>query len=373
MNRALLRLSPQRVDPLSWYSRSAIPSGLAVIGALFGLASVAAAWPAITTPWLDLLALVVVTLSCVFIQARSRSLRRAFSSLDAGIALAIAAAGGAASVVANLDSSLGVQYWWAPSSVALVIAALAPYSSIVQLTVYSAAMVLVTVGMTVVRIAYGHSDWPVVSTLVIGSVSVVVAFAAATTFVSLVVGRTLAMVSADEGRADDATERQEALALVERHTVARLGARVSPFLERIADSGTVTDEDRALAGQLALRLRSDLLERTDRNWLESLTDVGRIFVVDPEHRAERFNTAQRTALRGLVSTVLATPGTNAGSLFLEVRGRDDGTTAVALSFDVELPEGRRSLLVAPFYIALQSTVDDLRWDRGRGVVTFEVR
>jgi hypothetical protein len=368
----LFRLSPRRVDPLSWYTRPLIPLLFGIVGAVLGVGSVLVYWPAIHLPVLDLVAVLVSALACVYVQARSRSIRRAIDSVDGAVALAIATVGLGISSYANVDSTIGIQFWWAPVGVGVVIAALAPYSSILQLAAYSAAMLVACTSASLLGFL-SPPHWPPLSTAVIGGVNIVIAFAACTTFVGLIVKRTLDMLTAGEQRADEAAERREAIAEVERHTVARLGARVSPFLERVADSGVVTDADRALAGQLARRLRSDLLERTDRNWLESLSDVGRIFVVDPEHRADRLNNAQRAALRGLVTTVLASPGTDTGSLFLELRARDSGTTAVALSFDVELPDGRRSRLIAPFYLALQSSVTDLRWDRARGMVTFEVQ
>jgi hypothetical protein len=152
-----------------------------------------------------------------------------------------------------------------------------------------------------------------------------------------------------------------------------LGARVAPFLEGLADTGVVTDADRALAGQLARRLRSDLVEQASRSWLDSAAENGRVFIVDPDQRAERMNQAQRSALRGLLLAALRNPATDAGSLFIELRGQEDGSTAVAMSLDMNLPEGRRSMLLAPYYLALQTTVSDMSYDPARELLRFEVR
>ena len=147
---------------------------------------------------------------------------------------------------------------------------------------------------------------------------------------------------------------------------------MAPFLESIAEAGTVTPEDRTLAGQLARRLRSDLVTHANRSWLDALALRGRIFVVDPDHQADRMSTAQRAALRGLVLAVLDDPTIDQGSLFIELRGQEDGSTAVAMSIDLDLPEGRRVMMIAPYYLALKTTVQEISWDPSRDLLRFQV-
>jgi hypothetical protein len=74
------------------------------------------------------------------------------------------------------------------------------------------------------------------------------------------------------------------------------------------------------------------------------------------------NPSQRTALRSLLRAVLDTPGADSSSLLIELRGRADGATAVGVSMDVDLPEGRRIMHLAPYYLTLRTAVDDLSWD-----------
>jgi len=215
--------------------------------------------------------------------------------------------------------------------------------------------------------------WPPLSVFVVASSSVVVATVAASVFSWSLVQRTRSLLSwAGAVVPDESAVQATAADHVERKTVARLGARVAPFLESVADAGEVTERDRALAGQLARRLRSDLVESANRSWLDAIPVSGRIFVVDPERRANHMNAAQRSALRGLVLAALSNPTTDAGSLFIELRGQADGSTAVALSLDLDLPEGRRSMMLAPYYLALQMTVGDVSWDPARELLRFEV-
>ncbi|MDQ1555896.1 MAG: hypothetical protein QOI02_898, partial [Actinomycetota bacterium] len=84
--------------------------------------------------------------------------------------------------------------------------------------------------------------------------------------------------------------------------------------------------------------------------------------------ADRMNENPRAALRGLLVEVTESPGVPIESVSVEIRGERDGSTAVALSMDVNLPEGRRVMLLAPHYLTLKTTVDDLSWDDGRSLL-----
>jgi hypothetical protein len=56
---------------------------------------------------------------------------------------------------------------------------------------------------------------------------------------------------------------------------------------------------------------------------------------------------------------------------VELRGQPDGSTAVAVSLDVDLPEGRRIMHLSPYYLPLRTAVRDLQWD-GLRHIRFEV-
>ncbi len=77
------------------------------------------------------------------------------------------------------------------------------------------------------------------------------------------------------------------------------------------------------------------------------------------------NESQRAALQGLLVAAMDSTVVDRSTLLIELRAQPDGSTAVALSIDVDLPEGRRLVLLAPYYLTLKTTVDDLSWDDGR--------
>jgi hypothetical protein len=61
------------------------------------------------------------------------------------------------------------------------------------------------------------------------------------------------------------------------------------------------------------------------------------------------------------------------SLLIELRAHADGSTAVALSLEVDLPEGKRIVMLAPYYLTLKDTVENLSWSDGRSVMfTFRI-
>jgi hypothetical protein len=366
------QLSPQRVDPLSWYTRPRVAGSFGGMSLVYGLGSVVITWRQISAPLLDIVAVAILTAACILVQLRTNPFRSRFRVVDRLAVVALALAGLALSTWANADSTVLVQYWWAPVGVALVLAAMSPYCSALHLLLYGLALTAATVVAGL--ISFSDTEvWPSASVAVIAASPTLVAAIATSTFAYMVVRRTRELFAGVGAvPAPEEALREEAANTVERHTVARLGARVAPFLERVAENGEIVDDDRALAGQLARRLRADLSERTDRSWLDAVADNGRMFIVDPDRQAERMNDAQRTALRALLTAALRTPGTDAGSLFVELRSRPDGSTAVALSFDLDLPEGRRSMLLAPYYLALQTTVSDLHWDSRRGLLRFGV-
>lgn len=373
MDTRSLTVSPQQIDPLSWYTRPLVPAVLGGMVTLYSIGVLALTWGQLAAPLLDLVAVALILAACLTVQFRTRPMRGLFAARHAALPLALAALALAVSTVANLDSTLAVQFWWAPVGVATVIGALAAYSSVRAVLVYGVTFSVLCGAAGIIAFLAPVRVWPPLSAGVIGASSVIIATVAASAFSWSMVSRTRALFAgAGSVVPDDRLAQATAANHVERKTVARLGARVAPFLEAVADAGVVTEADRALAGQLARRLRSDLVDSANRSWLESIPVRGRIFVVDPDRRADTMNTDQRSALRSLVLAALSNPTTDAGSLFIELRGHDDGSTAVALSLDLDLPEGRRSMMLAPYYLALQLAVDDVTWDPAGELLRFEL-
>ncbi len=374
MNRDALKMSPHQVDPLSWITRPWVSVLFALSALIYGLGTTLATWSIAPRPWLDLLASLLVIAACLWVQFANRPLKPRFTPARASVALVFGLAGLAVSTFAAMGSAVPVNYWWAPSGLGIILATCAVYSTAIEVACYGAVFVGATIIAAFFPYAFHGDVWSPVGAEVIAVSSVVVGATAAVVFSYVFVARTQQLLrQAGVASASDDAAKELAARRAEVTTLARLGSRVAPFLEAVAVAGEVTEADRALAGQLARRLRAQLVAQANTSWLDTVASLGRIYVVDPDHRAGALNTPQRAMLRGLIDAVVNDPSTQAGSLFIELRGGEDGSTAVALSVDLNLPEGRRMMMIAPYYLALTTTVNEFSWDPSRDLLQFRVQ
>jgi hypothetical protein len=373
LDRQFWRLSAQEVDPLTWFTGSLVPLVFAGLNLLYGGTFAAVTWGGSDVPLLQVGGVALCTAACLLVFALTRPMNRRMGWGGASLALAIGIVGVALSAIGYANETLAIELWWAPFGLALVIGSLGPYLPPRAIILLGTAATLIAVPIADLLVSHEVSRWGPVATAVIIAFAPVSGIAATGAFSLAVVARTLplierrsqAMLTLDAPRG----ARNEQM---ERDRLTSLIARAAPFIDGVARSGKVTAADRTLAGQLARRLRDDLVTQSNLSWLD-LVAPERLVVVDPDHQAGRMRSSQRTALRALIRAILDTPGTDAGSLLVELRGHPDGSTAVGVSLDIELPEGRRIMHLAPYYLALKSSVDDLSWSDERFLrVTFNL-
>lgn len=361
-NRRSFSLSAQQIDPLSWFTGPYVPLAFSGLSLVYGALLIAITWGDGGQPWLQLPALLLGSSAGVITHVATRPLRQQIGWGTGALVLGFATAGMIISAFGYAGSSFSIELWWAPGVLSLTIGGLGPYLAVRKVVVLgcSATIVATLAALTVV----GPIDfWGAVGTAIIFAYAPVLGVVVTGTFSYEVVSRMLPMIEspsrimvAGQQVKDDAAEQ------IERVTIARLTARAAPFLESIADAGRITPADRALAGQLARRIRDELVTQSRLSWLDSIASESRLVVVDPDHRARRMNSAQRTVLRGMLHAILDTPGIDNGSLMVELRAAPDGATAVGVSLDMALPEGRRVMHLAPYYLTLKTAVDDLTFD-----------
>jgi hypothetical protein len=371
-NSRILTISAREIDPLSWFTGPFVPLVFAAINLFYGGALAILTWGASAFPVAQLIGVLLCTAACVYVHVVTRPRFAAIGWGGGAIAILIAGTGFVLSAIGYADSAFLIELWWAPLGFALAIGSLAPYLPMRQLLVVGGVGTLVFVSAAFLEVYERVVYWGPLSTYLIILLAPASGLAASAAFSYVIVSRMLPLIEKRSEvlvspRLDPAAEASE------RERLAAFTARAAPFLEGVARSGEVTPEDRNLAGQLARRLRDDLVTQSNISWLDTVASGSRLVIVDPEHRASRMRTAQRTALRGLLRAILDTPGTDAGSLLVDLRGQPDGATAVGISLEMELPEGRRILHLAPYYLALRSTVDDLAWSEDRFLrVTFNL-
>lgn len=364
--RRVAALSASELDPLSWFTGPFVPLVFAGLNLAYGSTLAVVTWLQMPTPRLQFVGVVLCTSACLVVHVLTRPLRKPITWRAGALAVGIGSAGFLMSALGYTNLVFSIELWWAPFGVALVLASLAPYLPARTLVLLGLGSIAVTVPVAYAIVRHEVPNWGPVSTVLIiispiasGIVATAAfSYAVVSRMQPLIEKRSQTLVSAD-------AVRSAAVEQAERERLAELTARAVPFLESVIANGKVAPTDRALAGQLARRLRDDLVTQSNVTWLDSIAASSRLVVIDPERRAAKMKTPQRTALRALLTAILDTPGTDAGSLLVELRGAEDGSTAVGVSLDMELPEGRRIMHLAPYYLTLGTAVNDLQWSRDR--------
>jgi len=373
LRRRYFKQSAQSIDPISWFTGTNVPLACAALVVVYGFALIAGQWGASRAPVAQLAALVLAAGACVLVQVITRPMRPPVGWVVAGLVFSLVVAAVALSALDYSGTPFAIEFWWAPSAITLATASLAPYLTAPKLLVLGGSATSATIVIGLSLLEPFQDSWGVLGSAVLIGYSPIIGVLATVMFSYSIVSTMSRMLDSPSRIAVAGTAvLDEAANVVERVTLAQLSARAAPFLERIADAGVVSPEERALAGQLARRIRDDLVTQSNVTWLDSIAHQSRLVVVDPERRALTMDDAQRTALRALLQAILDTPGTDSGSLLVELREAPDGATAVGVSLDIALPEGRRIMHLAPYLLALGTAVEDLRVDRHALGVTFRV-
>jgi len=373
LRRRYFMQSAQSIDPISWFTGTNVPLACAALVVVYGFALIAGQWDASRAPVAQLAALVLAAGACVLVQVITRPMRPPVGWVVASLVFSLVVAAVAVSALDYSGAPFALEFWWAPSAITLATASLAPYLTAPKLLVLGGSATGATVVIGLSLLDPFQNSWGVLGSAVLIGYSPILGVLATVVFSYSIVSTMSRMLDGpSRHEVDGRAVLDEAANVVERVTLAQLSARAAPFLERIADAGVVSPEERALAGQLARRIRDDLVTQSNLTWLDSIAQQSRLVVVDPEQRARAMDDAQRTALRALLSAILDTPGADSGTLLVDLREAPDGATAVGVSLDVALPEGPRIMHLAPYLLALGTAVEDLKVDRHALEVTFRI-
>lgn len=359
--------APHEIDPLTWLAGNWLPLAFSLLVPTASSLSILG----IRGTALDILgqlaAVALMSTACVVVYSFARPVRGPFTRLRALIPVAIAAAATVLSAtnplgVGTVSALLDLENWWAPLGFAFVIGALVPYTSVATSIIIGGIAAIVVGGCA--YLAYPGSGWPPASTVAIALVPVVIATAGAIAFQWQVAdrvtrwarGATPAVVS---GRL---LKERARLAAVNADLVT-VSAKVGDFLSGIAERAHVTDDDQERAAALAADIRTELVERSNETWLQAAARGRPVTIIDPGHLADTMSEEQSASIHALILTVLDSPGVEYPHLLIEVRSERDAT-AVAITIDAGLAEGRRIMLLAPHFLSLRATADDLHWKGG---------
>ncbi|MEO7123739.1 MAG: hypothetical protein ABI400_11605, partial [Lacisediminihabitans sp.] len=317
--------SAQGVDPLSWFVGPLAPLTFAAVILVLGTLLVLDGYHEASVIAVQLVAVLLCTSACVLTYIATRPKRPPIGWAVSSLGLLISLCGCLLSGLNNGPDGQSVEQWWAPGSVSLAVASLAPYLPISRLVPLGLAATAAVGGIGLATFPAGSGVWSAAGVVVIVVTTPLLGLAASSVFVVIVVRTMRRLLSDQDGVGHQSSEREragvdDAAQVKERDALARLTARVTPFLTGLAETGSVTSTDRAVAGQLARRLRDDLVARAHSSWLDGLADGRPIVVMDPQNRADTMNAAQKSALTGLITAILDTSNTASKSVLVELRG-----------------------------------------------------
>lgn len=367
--------SPRDADPLSWFTTPNLPLAAAGLTLAHGIMVLGPLGQAGERPLVQVAALGLAVLSILWVHFATRPRRGAFTLVRALIAVAFASMALVLSAVGYAGERFAIELWWGPLGLALLLLALVPYSSALRLAALGAVLLAVTAvtALTMVLVVVPDNPaWPPFSSVAItlvpivsGMVGGVVMIRSITLALSRWIERPLEMLV---GHPSD----NALVSAVDELTSNRI-APATALIKSVLERGVVTAADTERAAALAERLRGELTGEADSTWIERVAAGRAMTVNDPDRLAARLDLAQRTAMRALLDALLGGATAQLGSARVELRRTDDGAIAVALRIMSTLPEGRRETFLAPYYVSLQSTVNNLRWRTGPvTAVEFEV-
>ncbi len=383
------RRSSIDIDTLSWLTSSLVSSWVTLVVALFGLTAVVVGGQGGYRPAFQFLAVIVMTFAAYAIHRGALPSRGRFRARRAALIFGLASLAVMMSALALVDRQavfpivdallpspadprFALELWWAPVCAALVVMATSPFVAgrifvpgalvVVAATAASAAFVAVSRG----------SALPVADIVVITSTpvfAVIGGIALNRTLVTAVQGWRRG--AADDAPADDFVE--PAVAVIDRITGGRFSTAVVPFLERVEHAATLHDRDRRLAARLAEGMRRSLVARGDQSWLAAHVAGRPVYVTDPYRLADTITVDQRAAIIALVDGLFDDPEAGVFGARLDLAPADDDAVAVAVTVGLALPEGRRTAVLAPYYLTVKSVVRRIEWRSGESlVVSFDV-
>jgi len=383
------RRSSLDTDTLSWLTSSLVSSWVTLVVAVFGLSAVFLGGQGGYRPAFQLLAVIMMTAAAYAIHRGALPSRRNFHGGRAWFIFGLVSLSVLMSALALVDravlipavddllpspanSQFALELWWAPVCAALILMATSPFVAGRVFVPGSMFVVATTVIAALIIAGDRGSTLPVAAVVVMTSSTVFAVVGGA------VLNRTLVTAVYDwrrgvgvSARADDAVE--PATAVIDRITGGQFSRAVVPFLERLEHDSALLDGDRRLASRLADELRAALVERGDQSWLAAHVAGKPVYVTDPLRLADTITVDQRAAIMALIDGLFGDPEAGVFGARLDLAAADDDAVAVAVTVGLALPEGRRTAVLAPYYLTVKSVVRRIEWRGGESlVVTFDV-
>lgn len=367
------RRSAIEVDTLSWLTSSIVTVWVAIVIVVYGAAALTLGGQAGERPTLQIVGVLIMASSAVLVRLGTAPAAGSVAELlSSGVFVMIAVAL-VLSTAGQLGTPVVAELWWAPLGAALVLMSISP---VVPGRVYvpgAIAVALVTAGCAAFVAMAAGDEFPAATTIIASSPVVFAVLGGSVLTSSLISGvegwrRRYALITDDDDDAGESVAR-----ILDAVTDGRLSSEVVPFLARTAAKGVTTSADRERAGSLARLLRDALVDREQQNWLATVIGDRPVLLSDPLRLADSLTIVQRSAVTVLIDGLFGDPEAGVFGVRMELATGEHDAVAVALTVDLALPEGRRTSVLAPYYLTVKSVVRRIEWRNGESLlVAFDL-
>jgi hypothetical protein len=364
MRRESWWLSPQQADPLSWFANRYLPAAFALLAVIGGGIVLIATWPAEAAVLPQVAAFVLQVMAFTVVGRNAAPNRPGGRVWHAAVPLILCWVGVIISAIAYSPGLVRVAIWWAPFIAALLLAALSLRNPAALNVAYAALTAIVcAVGALLGWTDHGFGTQFAVA--LIGAATPVVAGIACAIYCLVLADRVLAWRERRASAVVATVRADPSASPLLDSPIGRVGAEVTPFLDRLARVGVVSETDRDRAAELSRGLRSVLLERVQSSWLDDLAAAASgavpVVVEDPDRLAERMPAPQRSALRGLLRAAATAPSLQGQRVEVRLTRTERGGL-LDISLPLELSSPHAVELFAPYYLTLQAVTEAAEWD-----------
>lgn len=358
----------QQFDPVGSGESRSLWGLLAAGAAVYAVTMTVAGWERTAVPWLAVAGAMLSVAAAALLIVGTTPRRVPFTRLQhlTVHALALAAMGSSLWARHAVPFELGDAF--GTLTIAALVVAMSPYRPPAELVSHGVTTAIIA-GFAVLTAVLRVEPAVPPLVLVLTAVAPIMVVTLGAAVYSETILRTLELSRQRLAPAtpDDAASHRDRVVVMSQDAV--------PLLQRILDSGAITEQDRDEAQRAAHALRAVLVSEVNRTWLDAIETEGEgphFTVTDPGGLARSLSTTRRTVLRALLTALASEPGFRGGDVEL-TRGPLHNILTVSARYDASeytTPPGHP--VVSALLTVMRSVFTELESTRAqtRLLVTF---
>ena len=264
----------ERLDPLAAAAARPVTTGAALLALALPTVMIALRVEEITQPVWLVVSYVSLFAAVWILLHRSHATRPVWSPPSAQLFHVLLAVMLVTSAASMSGANALLRDDWGPLVVGVLLVASTPYRPAREIVFWTVVHTLLCAVLGIVQAPSAESDYPALTVAVTGSVAVaVMGFTAAAYARSLTHSTQLWQTRAWQAAAAAALENRSGVARsVQQQRISLLNREVVPYLHRILEAPTVSDDDRDEARRLSHSIRSLLVADVEKSWAQLMLD-----------------------------------------------------------------------------------------------------